>query len=88
MLFCQRTNKQTDNPLLSGYKNYTEACKEVIAQTNKQKAEYQALNKAKFSTEKMIKEQHQDKNVILNIILNSMKKARANRLKYPTKNSP
>jgi hypothetical protein len=55
-LFCQRTN----NPFVSGYKNYTEASKEIIAQANKQKAEFQALIKATFSAEKMIKEQQQD----------------------------
>jgi len=56
----EQTNKQTNNPFVSGYKNYTEASKEIIAQANKQKAEFQALIKATFSAEKMIKEQQQD----------------------------
>ena len=65
LLKNKQTSKQTTNPFLSGYKNYTDAHKEIIAQAIKQKAEYQALIKAKFSAEKMIREQQQDKNVVL-----------------------
>lgn len=73
-------NKQTNNPFLSGYKNYTEASKEIIAQANKQKAEFQALIKATFSAEKMIKEQQQDWNVVL---VNYTKQYKNNKGKPP-----
>jgi hypothetical protein len=65
-LFCQRTNKQTNKQSLSTWlQNYTETCKKIIAQANKQKAEYQGLMKAKFFVEKMTKERRQDKYVVL-----------------------
>ena len=72
--------EQTNNPFVSGYKNYTEASKEIIAQANKQKAEFQALIKATFSAEKMIKEQQQDWNVVL---VNYTKQYKNNKSKPP-----
>ena len=75
----KQTTKQTSNqPLSSGYKHYTEARKEIIAQANKQKAEYQALIKAKFSAEKMIREQ-QDKNVVLENYTKQYEKSKSKR---------
>jgi len=80
LLKNQRTNKQTNNqPLSSGYKNYTDAHKEIIAQAIKQKAEYQALIKAKFSAEKMIREQQQDKNVVLENYTKQYEKSKSKR---------